>query len=184
MGNKNTKSKNLSAEEKKKYLKAKELYEYVGKAETIEAYRLREQKLFLAMRYFKNEEHGAFYPTFAYGLMVDSLKNRNKFSNEFNYDGFFDLLLESNNKCNLGCAVYLYYYLSSGCTLLGDNPTEQDEIIFDEHKKLFFNSFNTRAEQFLDKCNELKLVPTALDNQSYCFLSDTIEQQTNEKTRC
>jgi len=160
---------------KEKYLKPMELCMLAEKSDTYEEYKLYESLLFNGMLLFKDEEACGFYPTFSHGLMMHSLKNLHKFSNDFNYEKYFKLLLQSDNKCNLGQMVYLFGFLSRGENLFTYELNAEDQNKFNERKNKFLAAFN--KEQFLKKCDELKLVPSALGMESYLFLKNSLEEQ-------
>jgi len=167
--------KQLSEKLKKEYPSPNMLLSLAEKASSIQEYRKYENMLFDAMELFahdkdeKGDEIYSFYPTFAYALMSHCLAGKCAFATEFDYKRFFDSLLASDNKCNIGEAVYLYRYLSYGNTLSRDELKEQEKESFEQRKKQFFEAFNKSA--FLDKCDKLGLVGPACIEEDYAFLA-------------
>ncbi len=172
-------NKKSSLEQKKeKYLKPMDLCLLAEKADTYEEYKLYENLLFNGMRLFKDEECCGFYPTFSHGLMMHSLKNLHKFSNDFNYEKYFKLLLQSDDKCNIGGTIYLFMFLSNGESLFYEKLNDEDNLKFMLRRDQFFAVFDKNA--FLEKADELKLVPSSLDENSYLFLKGSVEEQENQ----
>ena len=165
----------LSNNNKKDYPSPNMLLNLAEKATSIQEYKKYEKMLFDAMILFahdkdeKGDEIYSFYPTFAYALMTHCLAGKCAFATEFDYKRFFDSLLASDNKCNIGQATYLFRYLSYGNTLSRDELNEQEKEAFEQRKKQFFEAFEPHA--FLDKCDELGLVGTACSEEDYAFLS-------------
>ena len=131
--------------------------------------------LFAHDRNTDGEEKYSFYPTFAYALMKDCLAGKTAFATKFDYKKFFEVLLASNNKCNIGQAIYLYRYLKLGNTLANNELSERENQEFNLRKKQFYDAFE--SSEFLSKCDKLKLVGKACDEEDYLFLSNCPNQK-------
>lgn len=172
---------NLLKEMKKNYPTPTQLLSSARHATSLDEFKKYEKMLFDAVILFANdrntdgEEKYSFYPTFAYALMKDCLAGKTAFATEFNYKKFFEVLLASNNKCNIGQAIYLYRYLSLGNTLSSGELSEEENEAFNLRKKQFYDTFDTN--EFLSKCDKLKLVGKACDEEDYSFLYNSVNQQ-------
>ena len=167
--------RNRQRTQKKDYPSPNLLLSLAEKASSVDEFKKYEFMLFDAMELFahykdeKGDELYSFYPTFAYALMSHCLAGKCAFATEFDYKRFFDSLLASDNKCNIGQATYLFRYLSYGNTLSRDELSEKDKELFEARKKQFFEAFDASA--FLDKCDKLNLVGPACSEEDYSFLA-------------
>ena len=172
MGNNN---QELLKSNKNNYPRPKQLFDMAEASHSTREFKKYEKMFFDAMVLFahqkdeKGEESNSFYPTFAYGLMARCLEGKYSFSDEFDYKGFFDALLASDDRCKIGQAVYLFRFLSYGNTLSRDELKGQEKEAFEQRKKQFFEAFEPHA--FLDKCDELGLVGPACSEDDYSFLA-------------